>query len=56
MFSVKIAGQTEGVVSDEVSQWGQAQGWDLLSQFPPFRYFSNIWALSKHTLAIEYHI
>ena len=32
------------------------QGWGLLSQFPPFRYFPNFSALSKQTLAIEYHV
>ena len=31
-------------------------GWGLLSQFPPFRYFPNFSASSKHTLAIEYHV
>ena len=30
--------------------------WGLLSQFPPFRYFPNFSALSKQTLAIEYHV
>ena len=32
------------------------QGWGLLSRFPPFRYFPNFSALSKHTLDIEYHV
>ena len=32
------------------------QGWGLISQFPPFRYFPNFSALSKHTLANEYHV
>ena len=32
------------------------QRWGLLSWFPPFRYFLNFSALSKHTLAIEYHV
>ena len=32
------------------------QGWGLLSQFPPFRYFRNFSALSKHTLDIEHHV
>ena len=31
-------------------------GWGLLSQFLPFRYFPNFSALSKQTLAIEYHV
>ena len=31
-------------------------GWGLLSRFPPFRYFPNFSALSKHTLDIEYHV
>ena len=34
----------------------QALGWGLLSQFPPFHYFPNFSALSKHTLDIEYHV
>ena len=29
------------------------QGWGLLSQFPPFRYFPNCSSLSKHTLAVK---
>ena len=32
------------------------QGWGLLSQFPPFRYFPNFSESQKHTLAIEYHV
>ena len=32
------------------------QGWGLLNQFPPFRYFPIFSALSNHTLAIEYHV
>ena len=32
------------------------QRWGLLSRFPPFHYFLNFSALSKHTLAIEYHV
>ena len=32
------------------------QGWGLLSQFLPFRYFPNFSALSKQTLAIEYQV
>ena len=31
-------------------------GWGLLNQFSLFRYFQNISAFSKHTLAIEYHV
>ena len=31
-------------------------GWGLLSRIPPFRYFLNFAALSKHTLAIIYHV
>ena len=34
----------------------RVHGWGLLSQFPPFRYFPNFSALSKHTLYIDYHI
>ena len=36
--------------------WIRVQGWGLLSQFPPFHYFPKFSALSKHTLAIEYHV
>ena len=32
------------------------QGWGLLSQFPPFRYFPNFLALPKYVLTIKYHI
>ena len=32
------------------------QGWGLLSQFPPFRYFSNFSASPKCMLAIAYHV
>ena len=32
------------------------QGWGLLSQFPPFRYFHIVSGSWKHTVAIEYHI
>ena len=32
------------------------QGWGLLSQLLPFRYFPNFSAFSKHTLDIEYHM
>ena len=32
------------------------QGWGLLNQFAPFRYFPNFPALSKHMLTIEYHV
>ena len=31
-------------------------GWGLLSQFSPFRYFPNFWAMLRQTLAIEYHV
>ena len=31
-------------------------GVGLLRHFPPFRYFQIFSALSKHTLAIEYHV
>ena len=31
-------------------------GWGLLSQFPPFRYFPNFSALSKHPFVLEYHV
>ena len=32
------------------------QGWGLLNQFPPFRYFPNFSSLSKHTLAVTYRV
>ena len=32
------------------------QGWGLLSQFPPFRYFTNFSSLSKHTLTVKYRV
>ena len=32
------------------------QGWGLLSQFLPFRYFLNFSSLSKHTLAVKYRV
>ena len=32
------------------------QGWGLLSQFSPFRYFPHFPLLSKQMLAIEYHV
>ena len=32
------------------------QGVGLLSQFPPFRYFPNFSALSKHQFVLEYHV
>ena len=41
---------------DALPYCGLVQGWGLLSQFPPFRYFPIFSALSNHTLAIEYHV
>ena len=32
------------------------QGWGLLSEYPPCRYFDNFSVFSKHKLAIEYHV
>ena len=34
----------------------ETQGWGLPSQFRPFRYFQKFSGLSKHMLAIEYHV
>ena len=34
----------------------KGQGWGLLSQFPPFRYFPNFSVSLKHTLPIEYRV
>ena len=36
--------------------WSVLLGWELLKQFPPFRYFLIFSALSKHKLAVEYYI
>ena len=33
-----------------------AQGWGLLSQFPPFRYFPNCSTMPKNMLTIEYNV
>ena len=44
------------LISDESTLFGNGPGMGLLSQFPPFRYFPNFSALSKQTLAFEYHI
>ena len=32
------------------------QGWGLISQFSPFRYFPHFPLFSKQTVAIEYHV
>ena len=34
----------------------KVQGWGLLSQFSPFRYFPKFSALSKHTLTVRYRV
>ena len=39
-----------------VHGFNKHQGWGLLSQFSLFRYFPHFPLLSKHTLAIEYHV
>ena len=47
------------IISDSDRQWDWPtcyQGWGLLSQFSPFRYFPHFPLLSKQTLAIEYHV
>ena len=36
--------------------WNPVLVWGLQGQFPPFRYFPNLSVLSKHMLAIEYHV
>ena len=33
-----------------------SQGWGLLSQFPPFRYFPNFSSSPKYMLAVVYHV
>ena len=38
------------------SEFPAQQGWGLLSQFFPFRYFLNFSSLSKHTLAVKYRV
>ena len=38
------------------SGWSLHQGWWLLSQFSPFRYFPNFSALLKHILPTWYHV
>ena len=38
-----------------VSSW-MIQGWELLSQFPPFRYFPKFSASWIHALSIECHV
>ena len=38
------------------SAYARLQGWGLLSQYPPFRYFPHFPLLSKQTLAVEYHV
>ena len=52
--------RTSGISTWPGSWWSSAplldQGWGLLSQFPPFRYFPIFFSASpKHMLAIEYH-
>ena len=46
--------------AENVAIWwhyhGILLGWGLLSQFPPFRYFPNFSALSKHPFVLEYHV
>ena len=37
-------------------RWSLHQGWGLLSQFSPFRYFPNFSALLKHILPTWYHV
>ena len=43
-------------VLDMIELVWDTQGWGLLNQFLPFRYFPNLSALFKQTLAIEYHV
>ena len=39
-----------------ISESTSPQGWGLLSQFPPFRYFPYFSGSRKHMLAFEYHV
>ena len=39
-----------------IEQSSSKPGWELINQFPPSRYFSVLSPLSKHWLAIEYHV
>ena len=48
--------QPESYLQWSMSYSGYYQGWGLLSQFSPFRYFPHFPLLSKQTLAIEYHV
>ena len=44
------------VIYHRLADLSEGQGWGLLSQFSPFRYFPHFPLLSKQTLAIEYHV
>ena len=48
-----------GGILPSITVWGVnevEQGWGLLSQFSPFRYFPHFPSLSKQMLAIEFHV
>ena len=62
LFDLLSVGHIAGLAQD-FGKWHQYhglalshQGWGLLSQLPPFRYFPNFGVLSKHTLSIEDHV
>ena len=46
----------ETIAMNSSSGMPDAQGWGLLSQFSPFRYFPHFPLLPKQTLAIEYRV
>ena len=59
MFLEKSTGNLVAFFSISTCRWTGAdrhQGWGLLNQCPPFRYYLKFSASSKHTLAIEYHV
>ena len=53
-IQLKILSKDQGVILWEIRLKLLQQGWGLLRQFPPFRYFPNFSALLEHTLDIEY--
>ena len=56
-YNVTLVGHMHEMIPVRWSlHWNRTLGWGLLSQFLPLRCFPNFSALSKYTLAIEYHI
>ena len=56
--SVILADHGFLIPDEEIAASGRlvVQGWGLLNQFPPFRYFPNFSSLSKHTLTVKYRV